>query len=99
MSTLYTTLSTFDIIKTVIMMKKIDPNSYAYKIGQNIARLRKSQGLTQADMETYDISRAYYGRIELGLYFVTIDKLKKIADAFGVSIVDLFIDENGEEIE
>lgn len=80
-------------------MKKIDPTSYAYKIGQNIARLRKSQGLTQADMETYGISRAYYGRIELGLYFVTIDKLKKIADAFGVSIVDLFTDENGEEIE
>ncbi len=83
----------------VIKVKRVDINSYAYKIGQNIARLRKSQGLTQADMETYGISRAYYGRIELGLYFITIDKLKKIADAFGVSIIDLFIDESGNEIE
>lgn len=82
----------------VIIMKKIDTTSYEYKIGQNIARLRKSQGLTQADMETYGISRAYYGRIELGLYSMTIGKLKKIADAFGISIVDLFTNETGDEI-
>ena len=68
-------------------------------MGQNIARIRKSQGLSQADMEIYGISRAYYGKVELGLYSITIDKLKKIADGFGIPISELFYNENGELIE
>lgn len=82
------------------MKKKeiLDPTSPKYKIGQNIARLRKENGLTQADMEDFGITSSYYGKIELGLYSVSLDKLILIARAFGVNISDLFRDANGKEI-
>jgi len=80
--------------------KKVNPSSYLYKLGQNIARIRKQEtGLTQADMGTYSgISRAYYGRIELGLHSPTIETLLKIANALNVTIVQLFINENNDLI-
>ena len=74
-------------------------DSYTYRIGQNIARLRKLNGLTQSDMEEYGISRGYYGKIELGLYNITIDKLNLIAKAFGVNVSDIFKDVDGFEIK
>lgn len=82
------------------MKKKeiVDFQSYKYKIGQNIARIRMENGLTQKDMEEYGITRGYYGKIELGLYSVSIDKLELIARAFGVNVSDLFVDKNGKEI-
>lgn len=82
------------------MKKKeiVDFKSYKYKIGQNIARIRMENGLTQKDMEEYGITRGYYGKIELGLYSVSIDKLELIARAFGVNVSDLFVDKNGKEI-
>lgn len=82
------------------MKKKeiVDPTSLKYKIGQNIARIRKENGLTQAGMEDFGITTGYYGKIELGLYSVSLDKLILIARAFGVNISDLFKDENGKEI-
>lgn len=79
-------------------MKQVDPNSYAYIIGQNIARIRKAQGLSQADMEQYGITRAYFGRIELGLHSLTLEKLILISRAFGLSPSDLLKDENGEDL-
>lgn len=82
------------------MKKKeiVDPSSYKYRIGQNIARIRKLNGLTQSDMEEFGITTGYYGKIELGLYSVSLDKLVLIARAFGVNLSDLFKDENGKEI-
>ena len=82
------------------MKKKeiVDPSSYKYRIGQNIARIRKLNGLTQSDMEEFGITTGYYGKIELGLYSVSLDKLVLIARAFGVNLSDLFKDENGREI-
>lgn len=77
---------------------KCDVNSNNYKIGQNIARIRMLTGLSQADMEEYGISRAYYGKIELGQHSITVDKLVLIARAFGVPISDLFLDAEGNEI-
>ncbi len=76
------------------MGKKIEINSYNYKLGQNLARLRKKNGLTHNDMETYGISRAYYGRIEIGSHSVTVEKLENIAKAFGVNVYELFLDED-----
>lgn len=81
------------------MKNKVDTSSFRYRLGQNIARLRKEQGLSQEDMELYGISRSYYGKIELGLFNVSLDKLSKISYALGVRIIDLFIDENGRVIE
>lgn len=82
------------------MKKKeiVDPYSYKYRIGQNIARIRKLNGLTQSEMEEFGITTGYYGKIELGLYSVSLDKLVLIARAFGVNLSDLFKDENGKEI-
>jgi len=79
-------------------MKKVNISSYEYKIGQNIARLRKATGLSQADMEDYGISRAYYGKIELGLHNITLSKMKLIAHALGVTCSSLFRDENDRDI-
>ena len=82
------------------MRKKeiVDFDSYKYRIGQNIARIRKSNGMTQMDMEEFGITASYYGKIELGLYSCSIDKLVLIARAFGVNVSDLFKDEFGKEI-
>lgn len=75
-------------------------NSYRYKLGQNIARIRQQEtGYTQSEMEEYTgVSRAYYGRIELGIHAATIDVLIKIADALNVPLYRLFLDENDKPI-
>lgn len=81
--------------------KKINHDTdYRYRLGQNIARIRKQEtGYTQEDMELYTgISRAYYGRIELGIHAATIDVLVKIADALNVPLYRLFINENDRPI-
>ena len=82
------------------MTKKINIDSYEYKLGQNIARIRKQEtGYTQAEMEEYSgISRAYYGRIELGLHSPTIEALIKIANALNVPFINLFLDENNDPL-
>ena len=74
--------------------------NYRYKLVQNIARIRKQEtGYTQAEMEEYTgVSRAYYGRIELGTHAATIDVLIKIADALNVPLYRLFLDENDRPI-
>ncbi len=75
-------------------------NDYRYKLGQNIARIRKQEtGYTQLEMEEYTgVSRAYYGRIELGTHAATVDVLIKIADALNVPLYRLFLDENDNPI-
>lgn len=81
--------------------KKVDFNAdYRYRLGQNIARIRKQEtGYTQAEMEEYTgVSRAYYGRIELGLHAATIDVLIKIADALNVPLYRFFLDETDKPI-
>lgn len=82
------------------MKNVIDINSYNYKLGRNIARIRNEEtGYTQAEMESYSgISRAYYGRIELGLHSPTIEILVKIAKALNVPVSYLFKDENDNDI-
>lgn len=83
------------------MRKKASQNiNYRYKLGQNIARIRKQEtGYTQEEMEIYTgVSRAYYGRIELGIHAATIDILIKIADALNVPLYRLFVDENEKPI-
>lgn len=75
-------------------------SDYRFRLGQNIARIRKQEtGYTQEEMETYAcISRAYYGRIELGIHAVSVDVLLKIAEALNVPIQRLFVNENNEPI-
>ena len=79
-------------------MKQKKQNKNDQIIGRNIARIRLETGLSQADMEEFGISRAYYGRIELGLHSLTVDKLVLIARALGVPVSELFLNENKEEL-
>lgn len=68
------------------------------KVGANLARIRSEQGLTHENMEEYGISRAFYGRIELGKASPSLSTLIRIARAFGVSLSDLFIDAQGRKL-
>lgn len=84
-----------------MVRKRKDVNAnYRYRLGQNIARIRKEEiGCSQAEMEEYTgISRAYYGRIELGSHAASIDVLIKIADALKIPLYRLFLDENDNPI-
>lgn len=79
--------------------KHIDTNNINYRLGQNIARLRMENGYSQeAFALECNISRAYYGRCELGLHSFTVDKLNLIANLLGVQISDLFISKNTTQI-
>ncbi len=80
------------------MSKSTEYESYLIKFGQNLARIRKENGLTHDDMEIYGISRAYYGRVELGKHSLSTDKLLTIAKAFGVPVYMLFLDEEGNPV-
>lgn len=71
---------------------------YMELFGRNLARIRMQNGLTQRDIEDYGISRAYYGKVELGRHAVTIDKLFLLSKAFGVTVDELFLDENGNPL-
>ncbi len=75
--------------------KHIKTSDINYRLGQNIARLRIENGYSQeAFALECNISRAYYGRCELGLHSFTVDKLNLIANLLGIQIADLFINAN-----
>ncbi|MBN3490101.1 helix-turn-helix transcriptional regulator [Acholeplasma equirhinis] len=79
--------------------KHIDTNNINYRLGQNIARLRVENGYSQeAFALECNISRAYYGRCELGLHSFTVDKLNLIANLLSVTVSDLFIYSNDSYI-
>lgn len=79
--------------------KHIKISDINYRLGQNIAKLRMENGYSQeAFALECNISRAYYGRCELGLHSFTVDKLNLIANLIGVQISDLFIAVNGTYI-
>ena len=62
-------------------------NETRERIGQRIAKLRKEQGMTQAELaEQTGIQRAHITRIEAGRYSVGIDLLDKIAVALGMEV-------------
>ena len=62
-------------------------NETRERIGQRIAKLRKEQGMTQAELaERTGIQRAHITRIEAGCYSVGIDLLQKIAEALGKNV-------------
>lgn len=64
------------------------------QVGLRIKRLRDSAGFTQEDLaDRTGIPRGYIADIENGRYATSIVKIKKIADAFGISMKDFFTDE------
>lgn len=63
------------------------------QFGNILKKIREARRMTQEQFALYcDISRAYYGRIERGEHSATLDICRKISDALGISISELFAD-------
>ena len=59
--------------------------------GQRVRELRAEKGLSQEGLaEACDLDRTYIGGIERGERNVSLLNIKKIADALGVPVKDLF---------
>lgn len=55
------------------------------QIGKKIAALRKKQGMTQEDLAgAAEIDRSFLSEIENGHKNLSVETLKKIADALGI---------------
>lgn len=66
-------------------------------VGRNFARIRREEGLTQAQIEERSgISQQYLSDLERGRRNPTIITLHEIAQALGVSHVELVLPENGQ---
>lgn len=60
-------------------------------IGERIINLRKEQRWNQEELaHRANISRTYMGSIERGETSATVDSLEKIADAFDITVEDMF---------
>ena len=82
----------------ICVMRGIDNNSSYYeefhdfteKLQAKISELRRENGLTQEDMERFELSLRQYQRIENGdTVNVTLSNLFKIAKAFKLDINQL----------
>lgn len=60
------------------------------ELGDRLRDLRRSRKLRQLDMEGLGLSYKYYQRLESGQVNPTLMTLQKLADAFEVSVYDLF---------
>jgi transcriptional regulator with XRE-family HTH domain len=72
-------------------------------LGKNIKLLRARRGLSQADLsEKADISINFLSNIERGLKFPQPDMLSKLANALGVEVNKLFLEnitpDDGKEL-
>ena len=72
-------------------MTKNKEKQFLYKIGKNIARLRKEKGLTQFDIGVQiDMEKSNLSSIENGRQNVTCITLMKIASAMDAEVKDFF---------
>lgn len=63
------------------------------QLGQVLRRMREGRRLSQEQFAlACGISRAYYGRVERGEFSATVGLCKRIADALGLTMADLFRD-------
>lgn len=61
------------------------------QFGLAMQRFRRARGLSQEDLAgTTEIDRAYIGRLERGVANPTLLMLARIAEAFEVSLAELF---------
>ena len=68
-------------------------NNLAIVVGQNIYRLRKNSGMTQAQLsEQLDITPAFLSRVERGEKMVSTNVLQTLTDVFHVSYDSLMLE-------
>lgn len=74
--------------------------NYQIEIGKNIKRYRLESGISQREMEKrYSISRTYLCKLEAGKHCPSIETLRLLAKAFGITPSMFFFDSNGDEIK
>lgn len=63
------------------------------RMGQRCKALRRKSGLSQLDMvRSHEFSLSHYQKIERGDLDPRLSTLKRLADAFGVTIAELLQD-------
>ena len=63
------------------------------QFGRILRKLRETRGYTQEEFANLcGMSRAYYGRTELGKHSLTLEKCVAIAEATGLPLAELFRD-------
>ncbi len=61
------------------------------EFGETIRAIRKSKGWSQEELaEASGLHRTYIGSIERGEQNVSLKNIKRLADALGVPLADLF---------
>ena len=61
------------------------------RIGQNIARLRKARGMSQAELARHlGVDQTMVSKYERGQRRIYVDALETIAQALGVPTMDLY---------
>lgn len=60
------------------------------KIGLRLKELRLEKGLRQEDLERWDFSYRYYGKLERGIVNPTLGTLIRLCEIFDVTLSDLF---------
>ena len=68
----------------------IQEEAVLHDLGDRLRDLRRARQLRQLDMEGLGLSYKYYQRLEAGQVNPTLMTLQKLADAFEVSVYDLF---------
>jgi len=61
------------------------------QVGKRISQLRQNRGLKQEDMCRFGFDYKYYQRMEYGQKNLTLKTINRLAEAFGVEIVDIFM--------
>ena len=68
------------------------------KLVETVHRLRKEQGLTQAQLASATgINRAMIGRMENKDYIPTVEQLQALGETLGFEVVDLFVEDKTEK--
>ncbi|RYZ90035.1 MAG: XRE family transcriptional regulator [Proteobacteria bacterium] len=73
------------------MEKTNDVKTLLLNLAGRIRQLRTSRGWTQEDMQSHGgFDTRFYQRLESGTYSPSLATLVKLANAFGVTVGDLF---------
>ena len=66
-------------------------------LSENICRLRKEKGLTQAQLaDATGINRAMIGRIENKDYVPTVKQMQTLGETLGFEVVDMFVSDEAD---
>jgi transcriptional regulator with XRE-family HTH domain len=67
-------------------------------VGARIRQLRRTRKLTQEDMTQFGFEVKYYQRIEYGQVNLTLRSLNRLANAFGVPVVEFLDLKRGQQL-